>query len=426
MKNAVKWSASAVSGVAMSLAMMGPAVASDAAIYDWPDEDIAVVLENESGIFMIDGEEGAPTRAFSWRENDGEHDKGRRFVDMTGDGMPEIVGSGTPTFLTDSGGEPLVSREDGCQQVWLADIAGRTDLDMVCVTSDRVRVYTGQGRSGPSIGLGQNLDWCRAGDITQDTTNDLECKLAGRNQFARMEYTGDVFEVLNSSADSARLEDVEESIDAWPAVDESVWTGGESFDLSGDGSASETLHFEESTLEIRSEGEEEPLFGLDVQGSAQAAIVKDLNDDGDVQIVALSDERIYVIGEAGEEVADFSANAGSYNRVPRAYYRSVNVNGFDDNDAVRDLVKDVKDQIGSCYGSRLQSAPFAGSGRHVVRVMIGDDGSVDQVQQRHSDIRDDAIESCANDALEGINYPAAEARGMVNVNVIFTFVDEEG
>ncbi len=426
MKRSAKWIGAMAIGVGLCVAATSAAWASDTAIYDWPDDEYPVVIENSSGVFMIHGEEGKPTRAFSWRENSGDHDKGRRFVDMTGDGLPEIVGSGTPTFITDSKGLPRASFEDGCRQVWVANIVGRTDLDLVCVKRQGIEVYTGEGRPGPSVSLGRNIDFCRVGDITNDTTNDVECKYSGSNQFVRLEYNGDVFDVLNPSAEQARLEDVEETIDAWPAVQEAVWTGEQAFDLSGDGAAEETIHFSGGAVEIHSRVEKEALARIEVQGTPEAAIVKDLNGDGSMQIVAVTDQRIYVIGEAGEDVAHFSANASRYTRQPRAKYRSINVNGFEDNEAVRELVKGVKDDIGQCYGSRLRSAPFAGTGRHVVRVMVGEDGSVDQVQQRHSDVRDSTIESCANNALERINYPAPEASGLVNANIIFTFVDEEG
>ncbi len=396
--------------------------AGDTAVYDWPAEDAPVLVKNDSGVILI-GADAKPMRAFSWNANDGDHDQPVRLVDIRGDGTPEIVGSGTPTFALNASGEPMFSFEDGCRQVVVADLIQRTNLDIVCVNSGEARVYTDRGRYAWSVSPGRNLDWCVAGDLTNNTRNDLECSYRGSNQFLRLSYEG---EVLVTDAENHNLEGAEENLDEAVASTEEVWSGDEGFDLDGNGEANITIEAVDGRLVVQKRGEEEALSSADLRGEPQASLIKDLDGEGAREVVLVTDQRIYIVSEGGEKIEDFSANAGQYSRVPHAELASVYVNGFGEaGEEAREAVGDVQDQIAQCYGNRLRSAPFAGSGRQVMQVIVEESGDIQQVQKRHSGVGDSQVEDCAVEALRGVSFPGAEeGQATVNVNVIFTFRDE--
>lgn len=411
---------------AAALCLAATAVsAQETQVYDWPSDDAPVLVQAEGGLVLI-GNDGAPMRAFSWRQNDGERDSAIRLTDMDGNGSPNIVGSGTPSFVLEANGEPTFSFEQGCRQVLIASITGTRGQDLVCVKNDEVRAYTGDGQFAWSLKPGRNLDWCRAGDISGNSRDDVECKYRGRgNQFLRIGADGSV---MAQSSEEELLEEARESITLFGAVSESVWTGQESYDLNGNGSASETLHVVDDALEVRTSGAEEPLFRVETSGEPKAALVKDLDGEGALSIIAVTDNRIYVIKDGGEEVQDFSADARRYNRVPYADLVSVYARGFGENDSeARKGVEAIQDKISQCYGARLRSNAYAGSGRQMLQVSVSEDGSVENVTQTASQVGDRQVESCARQALEGAEYPAAAEgeSGSVNVNIVFTFRDEE-
>ena len=409
--------------VMMGLLCASQAMAQEAAIYDWGAEDAPALVANDTGVILI-GTDARPLRVATWRANaSGERDKPLRLVDLRGDGSLNIVGSGNPTFALDESGEPLFAFEDGCRQLVVADIIQRTNLDLVCVKNRQVRVYTDRGNFAWSVDPGRNLDWCVAGDLTGNTRNDLECAYRGINQFLRVSYEG---EVLTTDAENHNLENARESLNEPSPSPQTVWDGEERFDLDGGGEATASIHIEGGTLQVRQRGAEEPLSQTSVRGEPLASLVKDLTGEDGQEVVLLTSQRIYVISEGGEQIEEFSANASQYSRVPHAELASVYVNGFGEaGEEARGRVGDIQDDMAQCYGTRLRSAPFAGSGRMVMQVIVDEEGSVQDVQKRHSRVGDSRTENCALEALRGLSFPGAEeGQATVNVNVIFTFRDE--
>ena len=423
MNRGKRWLVGFVLGVLAATFGAGTVLAGEAQIYDWHGDEAPVLIKNSSGVILL-GTDGGILRAFSWRENeDSEFDRAVRITDVSGDNSAEIVGSGVPTFVLDANGIPVFSLEEGCQQVVLADFIRGTRLDVVCVRRDQVRVYTGDGQFAWSVGTSRGIDRCRAGDLTNDTNDELECKMRGAERYLRIRADG---ETMTDSGETERLEGVTESHPEPEPVAEAVWTGGERFDIDGDGRAAETIQAEEGVLMIRKDGGDEPLATIDIDGDLLAALIKDLDGEGDVSIVAITARSIYVISDGGEEVARISADASDYRRVPHAELSSVHANNFgDEQQAAQQAVEDIQDRIAQCYAARVRAHPYAGSGRQLLQVTVAEDGSVERVMQRHADVGDREVEQCARNAVEGVTFPAtAGGQGTVSVNIMFSFRDE--
>ncbi len=416
-----KWTVAALAA-AMVMAASSTAVAQEAAIYDWPSEEAPILVTNGQGLLLFNTE-AEPFRAFSWDGNEGEHDQPLRLVDLTGDMSPEIVGSGTPTFVTDAAGIPQYSFNDGCRQVVIAEMGHGSERDFICVQRNEVQVYTGSGSHAWTIRPGQPIDWCRAGDLTGTTHDDLECQYT-RGGYIRFSAGG---EVLDASAQNPGLEGEREEISEVEPFGEDLWSGEQSVDLSGDGEPDHRLRADGSELVLEVEGadEEEEAKRVDVGGEIEAVGLKDFGDEVGVAIVVLTGSEVAVITDAGESVETYVADPGRYERKPHAEYTTLRASGHGDREEeVKEMLEAVRQDIAQCYGQRMQTAPFAGSGVHNIQVELNDDGSA-QLRQRRSDVDDERIESCANDAIEGIDFPPPESTpALVVVNITFSFVDE--
>lgn len=421
MKQGQQWLVAMVVAAAALGMGMGAVGAEEAAIYDWHGDQAPVLVVNESGLILL-GTDGDVLRAFSWDANEASDvDRPLRLVDMDGDEKAEIVGSGEPTFVLDPNGIPIFSLEDGCTQVVVADVIDGTPRDLVCVRRDQVRLYTNDGQFAWSVGNSRGLEYCRAGDVTNNTKNDVECKIRGADRFLRVDGEG---EVRTDEGETERLEDESQTGDEASPVGDGILAGDESFDLGADLQGL-TFSQAEGTIELHQSGQDEPVKSVDVDGPVVAAMVKDLAGEGASSLVAVTAESIYVV-DGGDEVRQLTADADGYTRVPHAEFASVYANNFgDEQQAAQDAVSAEQEAISQCYSSRVRANPYAGSGRQLLQVTIAEDGSVERVMQRHADVGDDQVEECAQQAIEGIDFPAtAGGPGSVSVNIMFSFRDE--
>lgn len=419
----MKWKAALV-GV-LGVAMVPAVSAAEVSVYDWPDAEAPVLVNAGSGLVLL-GKDGAPMRAFSWRANSGERDPGLRLVDMLGDGTPEIVGSGKPSFVLRANGEPVFEIEEGCDQLIVADITASRGLDVACVTGREVRAYTGDGQFAWGVQPGRAVEWCQVEDVTGNVKMDFECKLRGRDAYIRISDSG---ELLTAEPGEAAMSGETPDLNEANAAPDAVLKGEERFDFDGDGKAEERLVVGEGSVKVvGAGGEDAPLVEAEVRGEVEAALVKAMDGEGGVSVVAVTSERVYVLdqGEEGARARDFSADASDYRRVPFADLASVYANGFEDSAAAQEAVRGIGDRIGQCYASRLRGNAYAGSGRQIVQVTVGQDGKVKEVTQMHSDVGDSQVERCARQALERGTYPGSQGEtGTLNVNILFTFRDEE-
>ena len=131
--------AAVISGGLLLGGTAGASEGAEGAIYDWSAADAPVLIENQSGVFLL-GKDGKPLRVFSWNQNRGAEDRAVRLTDMDGDGNANIVGSGTPSFILQANGNPIFGEADGCRQVLVGRMVGRRGQDLVCVKRREVGV----------------------------------------------------------------------------------------------------------------------------------------------------------------------------------------------------------------------------------------------------------------------------------------------
>ncbi|MFB6263793.1 MAG: AgmX/PglI C-terminal domain-containing protein [Bradymonadaceae bacterium] len=403
----------------------GTASAETPELYDWPVDRAPVLVRTEGGLIFL-GDDAKPWRAYSWNESEGEKHDPVHIVDIDNDDEPEIVGAGSPTFAIETNGNPSWSLEEGCDQVVLANFVSRDNLGVLCRKGDEVAIHTHDLQKVWSAELGVELDWCRASDINGDLKSDVECKYAGRKSFIRIDAKGDI---LAQSAKEPEMDDSAEHDEVAPYDAATLLKGEKEFDLNGDGAVEESMVVDGSAVVFQSRSKKKAVARAELDGEPKSAYVENLDGEGGLEVVVVTDQTLYVIDSKGKISGEYSVDAGDYERYPVAKLSSVYARGFGDNAAAQKKVEKHQDALADCYADRVAGNLFVGIGQVLLKVHVDGEGAVQRVEKMHSAIRDEEVESCATDVLEGIDYPGAkggeDAEATVNVNMKFTFADRE-
>ena len=397
-------------------------VSAQTRIYDWPSDQYPVLMVKKGTLLFVDKDKKV-SRAYSWRaENGGEVGRTVYVVDVNQEGGPEIVGSGTPTFVLNTDSNAIWAHKEGCEQLIVANFVADDKLDMMCNNGKELKVYTYDGQFVWSLSLGRRIEYCRAGDWNGDLMADLECKYRGRSTYARVESDGSVIqaEVDEHEIDKDQLEIGE--VSPSPA---SLLEGKQHFDLDGDGHPDERINADGNAVVIGSKAKDKALARVELDGEAQTAVVKDVDGDGKKEIYVATSKTLYVIGPDGKKIGDYPTSARRYDRSPLAELKSVYANGFgENNEKAQKTVDELQDKLSRCYADRVRRNPFAGTGQMLLQVAVDEKGGVKKVNKVHTDITDKDILECAKSALERGDYPKAKGSGSINVNINYTFVDK--
>lgn len=368
-------------------------------IFDWPSAQMPVVVQNETGLIFISAEK-EPWRAYSWaQKNAGEGFEPVYMVDLSGDGTPEVVGAGKPSFVLKADSDPMWLLREGCQQLLIADFVADAKPDLVCNGGKELKAYTYDGQFAWGVDLGKPVEFCRAGDLNADNKADLECKLRGSKSWVQIDGTNG--SILEDSTSSAKLSE----------------DGNHGLNLKAPATASSTKKLASSA----------PLSETKLDGEVLAALKKDLNNDGKEELVAVTKNSIYIVSADGKDVKKFAASTKKYKRQPLAKLEAIYANQLEDNDAAVESVRAAQDNLSKCYASRVRANQFAGTGLLILKVGVDHDAKVTGVETVHSEVKDKDIEQCAKNALKGVKFSKAEsedAAGSVNVNIQYTFRDE--
>jgi hypothetical protein len=406
----------------VSILGLATSASAETNVYDWTDSDMPVLVVNDSGLIFITKEK-KPQRVYTWKAgNEGEGFKDVYLVDLDGDGSSEIVGAGKPTFVLKTNSDPMWQLEKGCDQTIVADFVADDKLDVLCQNSREMKMYTHDGQFVWELSLGRRVEHCRAGDHNGDLKADLECKFRGMSKWARVDAAG---EVLANEISEPEISEGGVELNEASASSKELLSGKEHMDLDGDGNADERLTADGNALVIGSKAKDTAIGRVELDGKAQAGLVKDIDGDGKKDIVVVTDKSIFLISHDGKSSEKFSASANTYKRKPFAELNSVYANGFEDDAAAQQTVNELQGKLSQCYASRIRNSKFTGTGQLILQVNVDEKGKVKGVNKVHSAINDKKVESCAEKVLKKGDFPKAEGgSGSVNVNMKYTFRDE--
>lgn len=409
----------ALTGAAL---LLGAATASaqDLKLYDWPSADAPVMVSTKGGVLFL-AKDGAPLRAYSWKAKNGKKLPPLFITDIDRDGQPDLLGAGKPTFAIGSNSNPMWFQSKGCAQTVLGDYIADTKLDVACITGSKISVYSHDNQFAWSINLGRRVKACYAGDISGNNKSDLECILSGTKKIARVGGDGTL---MTSEADDTTVDPDAPPFEMFADVGQGA-LDGQTFDFNKDGTPEEFLKVDDSLISVVSKSSPKALFTFNAKASPIAALVKDLDGDGNVEIVAISKKAIVVAHPSKKKEASYSLNTRKYKRKPLAELRSVYANNFADDAAAKASVDAVQPKLSKCYAGRAKKSGFTGSGQLLLQADVDDKGKVVKTSKIHSEIADKKVVSCALKALKKLKAPKAVegANAIINITIVFTFRD---
>lgn len=409
------------------LALSVPAVATaEGSLYDWQSKDAPVMVTNDSGVFFVSSEQKV-NRAYSWDRASGENKQDLYVVDLDNKGGFEVVGAGDPTFALNSSGDPFWTLEEGCDEVIVADFAADDKLDIMCNRGTAVHIFTWDRQKVWSLDPEISIDHCRGGDVNGDLKMDLECVFQRRDEWIRIDSSGKI--LAESSSEQEIPEDGIDLDEAQP-VSKKVWTGEREYDLNGDGATEESIAADGSSIVIQSRSKKSAVARTDLGGTVEAAMVKNIDNEGSPEIVALTSSDIVILDEKGEVVEKFPANTRSYSRKPVADFESVYARKFSDKKKATEAVRAAEEDFASCYADEVRANFPTGTGQVILKGYVGADG-LENIEMMHSAINDSDVEKCAQDVLRGLDFPKpasaddeeSDEQATLNVVINYTFED---
>ncbi|MEZ4461842.1 MAG: AgmX/PglI C-terminal domain-containing protein [bacterium] len=289
-------------------------------------------------------------------------------TDIDGDGNPDVIGAGKPTFVVNHNADPVFTLKS-CDQVIVTDVAADSKRDLLCLNGNELGVYAYDGQLIWKAKTNARFDWCKAGDINGDLKADIECKIKGSKKFTR--YDGSNGEQLAAGTENAEVE--ETRMDLFAPLEPSQ-----------DG----------YTLE------------------------RDLDGDG-------KPEKVLVGKEIMIEGKSFSTNAKKYKRLPLARLESVYANGFESDADAQKVVEGLNDKLSNCYTSQVRKNAFAGQGQVLIDLKIDKKGKASAADITFSGIPDKSVSKCAQGVLKSGKYPVPTGeQGTLNVRMFYTFRDQ--
>lgn len=404
-------------GTTTAITLLFAATVNAQTLYDWSSTQAPVVIHDGGTLFFI-GKDKTVWRVYKWAPPKGKELPSAFFTDLDGDGKPDIVGSGKPTFALDHDGNPRWFHTAGCTQAMVANTWGDRNPEVVCLSGRTLSNHTFDWQDIWSISLGQTWTSCMVGDVNGDLKADIECAISGTKRVSRID--GQTGEVLAATADTAELT---ESLNPSITAATSALEGNQTFDLNGDGTKSETLTIDGNTVVVRAGTT--VLATLNLSAVPTGAIVKDLDGDKKPEVIAVSKSKVAIWSFGDEKPAVFALTSSSYRRAPVAQLESVYANGFEDNTAAQATVNGLSDKLANCYASQVRANQFAGVGRALLSVNVDNAGKVTGVERTHSEIADSKVVTCAQGVLKAGKYPkATDATAAVNITITFTFRDQ--
>lgn len=413
---------SVATGASALVALAANASAQDYQLYDWPDATAPAVITTPNGALYIH-KDGSPYRAYSYAPNKVKGQPAMIAVNIDGQGGPEIVGIGKPTFAISASGAPLWSMDKGCKQGLIGDIFADDKLELMCVQGNEIKVFTHDNQFAWGLSLGRSFGTCSLGETNGDLKADIECKVGGK--IARID--GAKGQLISAESSESMIPDDYKPYDPMTPVDpKASMDGSQTYDFNGDGTAEEFVQVIDKAIGVSSKSSPKPLFVVDLKQVPQVVLVKDLDQDKKPEIIAIAGKSVFVISSNGKEVNSYSLDIKKYKRKPLAEFDSIYPNNFQDQDAATAEIKKRQGDLSKCYTSALKKDDFAGSGRLLLKVEVDAKGKPTQVSSDFSEV-DKKVSSCAISALKKGQYPvaAAEKTGSINITLRFTFRDQD-
>lgn len=413
-----------VSSLAASTSLAAPTGAIVQLLFQDTGERSIVYAVSDRGVVVI-GEDLGPFRAFR-SEAISQSDAPRPFVwfeDIDGDRPLELVFGGDPSFALDEGADPYFGILDGCEDFSMGNLFEDQNAEIFCRRRSIITIWNYDGQFIWEYSLtGGRIGACTGSDVDGDEQLEFACEMGSDWILVDLGNDSPVQDVMADPVEFPPGDPFEQ----FAAEAEAALTGGRTFDLDGDHSADETLLWNGTALTL-----------LDASGATMGSAeipeselysveVGDINSDGSPEVFVGGVDRIYIVSQTGELLAEVEGNPNRLEREPRVSINSASSNGLEDSssETTRAAVEDGLGAVERCYTREMGSDQFIRVGSIFYELQVNDSGHVSSSQRIHSSVNNEDLDSCVEGALEDLRFsPATASSGTVSVRLSFDFVD---
>lgn len=374
-----------------------------------------MLAASDRGIVLV-GADNAVFRAFHHTQSSAAEQPALWIRDIDNDREPEYVGSGNPSFIIDTNGDPMWGVLTGCDEFFVGNYMDDRNEEIVCRRGREFKVWSFDGQ--PYFewsGSGFNITQCWTDDYDGDNMMEVGCALSnGRG--LRFDLDFQEPEPLESPPEPT----TQDGVDRGPSQGRAA---GDNIPLTRNRNA--TVQLAGGSIVLSIEGAQ--VAAVPIPDSAiYSAAAADLDGDGTSTIYVGGVDRIYVLSEAGELVATLPANPARMTRDARAAVRSATAVNLEDTerDNIRAVVEGNLDGIRQCYAERMGRDQFTRVGQVLYELTVDSRGRVSETTRRHSSLNNRDLESCLDRQFRNLTFsPAAGGTGLVSVTLGFDFVD---
>lgn len=385
-----------------------------------------LVAVSDEGVTLIRPKELKPFRAWKSKRKAMRGATQDWFVlrDVDSNGSVDLVVNGSPAFIVSGGGAPISALPRGCDQVYVGDFVADKSQEVVCRKGNSIRATTHDGQFAWEYKIsGLKLGVCHFGDANGDLKDDVECEIKGKGAWLRL--NGPTGEELGRGFDSETLGPVDDDNPGYAEEVANILQGNAMFDFNGDGTAEESLLMDGEAVVMRSKAKKVAMGRHDV-GKITAALVDDIDGDGDLEAVLGGQGKVFVLDHTGKLAATITTSPGKLRRESAVELTGLNANALADTSeaTIRKVVDGATKKLAGCYSANVKRDPYTKVGRTMWRLVVNDKGAVTKAERFHSDLNDKKVESCLSGALKRMKFPKATGPGAsVTLTLMMGFVD---
>lgn len=340
-------------------------------------------------------------------------------VDLDGDGRPEIIGIGKPTFGLDATGNPLWDFPDGCSELAVGDLLGTPEKEVACIHGKSLTVLACDGSPSWEVQLSSTgMSGLAAGLLgTTDGKDGLEFNVGKEI----LRFKGDGTPLGNEFTERATTP--VDLLELQRAESAGLLDGSTQLDLDGDGVAEDSLLAEGSKLSLRFKGKQEPVVYELPGGRILAVAVGE--GFGDTPLIVVGGEgRVAFLGADGKVKKETAIDLLRASRSPKVEVVGVNAVGFELRENVGKTFDASREQVAACYEKRHKAYGLTRQGKTMFKFDVSDKGKVTAFETLYTTLNDSEVNGCIGRIVKGLTFPKPSEPGAhFTADLLFTWTD---
>jgi len=344
-----------------------------------------------------------------------------RIGDLDGDGHPEIIGIGKPTFGLDPTGNPLWDFPDGCSELATGDLQGTPEKEIACIHGRALTTLAVDGSVNWEVQLSSaNMTGLAAGMLgTTDGKEGLEFNV--NKEILRFAGNGTP---LPGEATERQTQPVD-FVGAYAAGLAELMSGRQEVDLDGDGTAADKLLVQGNKLTITVAGAPQPVEYVCPTGAILSlGVAEGLGPEGKSLIVVGGERLVAFVGLDGLPQKEVTVDFARATRQAKVELVGANGVGFEQRELAEKPVIGILPELQACYERRHKAYSLTRLGKTMFRFDIAPSGKVASHEVLYTTLNDAEVNRCIVKAVSRLSFPKpSEPNALVTADLLFGWTD---